>query len=84
MLDPYYNMIQHGYGILWFHIEIWQWMLIWMVKLKSATACPSRILLRLLRLRLRFPLSDESRESAAREIRNPELVAVGKTWKNIV
>lgn len=23
MLDPYYNMIQHGYGILWFHIEIW-------------------------------------------------------------
>ena len=45
----------------------WQWMLI-MVKFQSATAC-SRILLRLLRLRLRFPLS-ESR--AGRSSWNPK------------
>ena len=83
MLDPYYNMIQHGYGVLWFHIEIWLAMDAHLDGKISVSYRMPRILLRLLRLRLRFPLSDESRESAAREVRNPE-VAVGKTWKNIV
>ena len=70
MLDPYYNMIQHGYGVLWFHIEIWLAMDAHLDGKISVSYRMPRILLRLLRLRLRFPLSDESRESPE----SPQLV----------